>query len=633
MTEVMNQHAAALTASSSRQDVVSELLDDYTYEDAYDVEDASPQSSLAPAFKELPPPPPRTDSLRDAKAEAIQRMNTKFQLREDDSSSVSSSGSRNGSIDQTPRTRITSRSLSRSGTPPSLKLFVSNGATAYIPPTPVVYPAVKPLPSSVILDSKELPPPPPERSIKRKELQTSAMGHKPSKSELERNDSFHSQKDSKGSDVGDADVAAAPSVKRKAVPESGVRKFVSLLELNNGPRGGKPAAAPTSAPRETSSGEDMGPSRIPVKQDMSADNQLPPTPPEENAVPSPPRKALVGVGLPSNPRTKQPTSPLHARGKSSTGFNILKAQRPAPPVPTIRKEVTTPEMTPSPTLKPEIRMDNEISPMKPLPPPTEHRRPLSYEGPGEQQQGSPKQKATKERSISKTDPEVEQEAEQQKDEAPQQPVAATPPALALSAQPDFPLRTTSLDPPEPSPSIRPYTAPAPQSTFTTTHPSLSSTTLPTTLPSPTPETSDPFIPLTKQPIPLRLNLIPRITPSQLHCYTSHRTHVWSNNVFQPMGCMVCHSNEKDRKFSCTWCQLRICRACSQELLMVPGRNLGALLKAREEVEGGRLRVLVEDVDEVVEEEGKMEDDEADERGRSMMKVDSRERREVLTPRE
>jgi hypothetical protein len=76
MAEIMTQQGAALAAPSSRQDVVSELLDDYTY----DAEDMSPKSSRSPAFKELPPPP-RTDSFRDPKAEAIQRMNTKFQLR------------------------------------------------------------------------------------------------------------------------------------------------------------------------------------------------------------------------------------------------------------------------------------------------------------------------------------------------------------------------------------------------------------------------------------------------------------------------------------------------------------------------------------------------------------------------
>ena len=81
MTEVMAQQGAALVAPSSRHDVVSELLDDYTYEDSYDTGDVSPKSALAPTFKDLPPPPPQTESLRDPKAEAIQRMNAKFQLR------------------------------------------------------------------------------------------------------------------------------------------------------------------------------------------------------------------------------------------------------------------------------------------------------------------------------------------------------------------------------------------------------------------------------------------------------------------------------------------------------------------------------------------------------------------------
>lgn len=81
MTEVMVQQGAALAAPSSRHDVVSELLDDYTYEDSYDTADVSPKSALAPTLKDLPPHPPRTESLRDPKAEAIQRMNAKFQLR------------------------------------------------------------------------------------------------------------------------------------------------------------------------------------------------------------------------------------------------------------------------------------------------------------------------------------------------------------------------------------------------------------------------------------------------------------------------------------------------------------------------------------------------------------------------
>lgn len=604
MSEVMAQHGATLVAPTSRQDVVSELLDDYTYDESYDAEDMSLQSGLAPAFNELPQLPPRADSIKDPKAEAYQRMNTKFQLRDDDNSSVSSYGSRNGSVDQTPRARITSRSLSRSGTPPSLKLYVSNGATAHIPPTPVVYPAVKPLPSSVVPGSGEQPPAPPERSVNRKELQAATgMGHAHSKSELERNDSFHSQKDGSPTHTDQSEtITTAPTVQRKAVPGEGVKKFVSLFELqNNGPRGGKHTPAPTSAPRAASS-------KIPVKTD-SSNNQLPPTPPEEKSTPTTPRKALG-----SSPHIKQPASPLHVRGKSSTGFSILKAQRPAPPIPTMKKEVTTPEMTPSPTLKPEIRMDNEISPMKPLPPPTEQRRPFSYEGPGEAAPGSPQQKEQK---------------------PPQQEKAVSPPAEEETVQEaSLLLRTTSLDPPEPSPSVRPMTAPAPQSTFSTTHPSLSTHALPSETEAPQ---EAPFVPLTDQSIPLPLTLIPRITPSQLSCYTAHATSVWSNNVFQPMGCMVCHSNKKERKFSCTWCQLRICRGCSEKLVQVPGRDLKVLLGEREgeERSGEGLRVVVEDVDLDVE-EWEREEEEVDERGgrgRSMMKVDSRARNEVVTPRE
>lgn len=194
----------------------------------------------------------------------------------------------------------------------------------------MVYPPVQTLPSSRALDNKELPPPPPERSIKRKELRTASKGHQHSKSELERNDSFHSQSEGRSSKQEPSDTAgAAPPVKRKAVPGAGVKKFVSLLELNNGPRGGKPGPAPTSAPRAEQEldiihNSNGVPSKNPLRKDAGTTNHLPPTPPEEKTAPSPPSKAFVGAGLPSNPRNKQLASPLHSRGKSSTGFNILK---------------------------------------------------------------------------------------------------------------------------------------------------------------------------------------------------------------------------------------------------------------------------------------------------------------------
>jgi hypothetical protein len=81
-----------------------------------------------------------------------------------------------------------------------------------------------------------------------------------------------------------------------------------------------------------------------------------------------------------------------------------------------------------------------------------------------------------------------------------------------------------------------------------------------------------------------------------------------------MGCMVCHENDKDRKWACTWCQLRICRSCSEDLRAIPGRDLGTLLQNRAKgevmaptakVEEDGFRMVVEDVD--GEEEGERRD--------------------------
>jgi hypothetical protein len=63
--------------------------------------------------------------------------------------------------------------------------------------------------------------------------------------------------------------------------------------------------------------------------------------------------------------------------------------------------------------------------------------------------------------------------------------------------------------------------------------------------------------------------------------------------------MVCHENGDDRKLACTWCQLRICKGCTEELRMIPGMDLGALLRARGEMLGKEEMnpgIVVEDVD-------------------------------------
>jgi hypothetical protein len=79
--------------------------------------------------------------------------------------------------------------------------------------------------------------------------------------------------------------------------------------------------------------------------------------------------------------------------------------------------------------------------------------------------------------------------------------------------------------------------------------------------------------------------------------------------------MVCFENDKDRKWACTWCQLRICRTCSDDLRAIPGKDLGTLLQARakgEVVAAERAKMqeegfsmVVEDID--GEEEGERKD--------------------------
>ena len=79
MTDVMAQRGL-LSAPASRQDIVSALLNDYG--NSFGRGDASPSAySPVPADKELPPPPPRSDSIARKPLPAALRMQAKFQLR------------------------------------------------------------------------------------------------------------------------------------------------------------------------------------------------------------------------------------------------------------------------------------------------------------------------------------------------------------------------------------------------------------------------------------------------------------------------------------------------------------------------------------------------------------------------
>jgi hypothetical protein len=291
-----------------------------------------------------------------------------------------------------------------------------------------------------------------------------------------------------------------------------------------------------------------------------------------------------------------------------------QAHRPAPPPPTTTMNtnvtVTTPEMTPSPTLRPEVRRDHDISPVTPLPPPTDQHRPFSYEAPAPETQN---QTQTQTQAEATPAPAPAPAPPTQTTPAPQSEVSQVSPAqVQAQAVPDVQIHAAPETPAAmetqqalPSPSAPQATTPAIQTEEPHASPPQEPTaTATTTTSDPTPPTAaaaaddlPPFAPLTHQTYTHLPSSIPRITPAHLRCYTSHADSVWSNNRFQSLGCMVCASNAPDRKWTCAWCCLRVCVACSDKLVRVPGRRLDALLKEREgagagadeagkEVEGG-----------------------------------------------
>lgn len=190
------------------------------------------------------------------------------------------------------------------------------------------------------------------------------MGHEHSK--IGRRDSKEPQEpqesDSGSNHQQQTETAPSPkATKRKPLP-SITKKFASLADLKNGPRGGsakgKPAASSaemdTSSTRsssqetirpstqvrkaalprssvESSQTATMGHQQTPTSK-SSVPSALPPAPidmpsTQQASVPPPPRK--VYGGLPSNPRAKDQnlsatTSMKHSRGKSSTSFEVMK---------------------------------------------------------------------------------------------------------------------------------------------------------------------------------------------------------------------------------------------------------------------------------------------------------------------
>ncbi|KAM0713152.1 hypothetical protein Q7P35_000604 [Cladosporium inversicolor] len=54
---------------------------------------------------------------------------------------------------------------------------------------------------------------------------------------------------------------------------------------------------------------------------------------------------------------------------------------------------------------------------------------------------------------------------------------------------------------------------------------------------------------------------PPISITQLKCYQSHQRLMPSRNKHAPVECAVCHADDENQHWNCTWCALRMCGGC------------------------------------------------------------------------
>ncbi|MCJ1420510.1 hypothetical protein MMC32_006867 [Xylographa parallela] len=65
------------------------------------------------------------------------------------------------------------------------------------------------------------------------------------------------------------------------------------------------------------------------------------------------------------------------------------------------------------------------------------------------------------------------------------------------------------------------------------------------------------------------------------CYQSHRHMNNSKNDIAQVPCMACQVDDKEIRWKCSWCCLRVCNRCMEVLEGIKDRDLGALLQARQ----------------------------------------------------
>ena len=71
---------------------------------------------------------------------------------------------------------------------------------------------------------------------------------------------------------------------------------------------------------------------------------------------------------------------------------------------------------------------------------------------------------------------------------------------------------------------------------------------------------------------------PPLRPVHFNCYQSHRRMLPSPNAYHPLPCMTCGVENKNVRWRCVWCCLRICTGCMDSLNKDRERKLAVLVE-------------------------------------------------------
>lgn len=555
MAQVLTPALSLNIPTSSRQDVVSALLNDYGTSFGQN-DPISHDFSPAPALKELPPPPP-SNSERPLPPTLL----TRFPLREE-------SNSPDGSV--TSPTQIASRSISRNSKPRSLKLTKSNGSTAVVAssPAPGVPAKAPPIaPGSQLYEERPLPRPPQKSELRSVGAQTGrpdAMGHQSSK--IDRKEAKESQEVAASVQVTELKSDSSPTVdptqtaKRKPLPIATItRKIASFTDLKKGLRG-RAASTTSSADSDKTvtqnhhSRESSRTFTLSLRtRKNSHSSQLPPTPDEDpvtdTSSPLPPLPQKIYAGLPSNPRPPQKNvqQPSLA-GQGNGAFGVTQSFKSPNTIQTI-----TPERTPSPRKPGAVvtELARTISP-------PDQAVPVVPQQP--QSPGSP---------VHNDDPFLRWGTPKPEPEAPVQDAPSANTVENTTAPPpvpqaQFPPRTSSKPAPQP-PKEDHSPMPAPSHQVTEEYREAND------------KRRASVVAQEHSGLPPRIADKRPITDGQLQCYTGHATLAQYFSRRQTPPCMVCGTTEGNKRCTCSWCILQICIDCRNELLSIPGRKLQVLL--------------------------------------------------------